>query len=68
LELGRITRFGFVGIAATVVYVGTSFTGIEVFGIPPVAASVDPDHELSGQSLLGISSRASTSATNPPIK
>jgi putative flippase GtrA len=36
LELGRITRFGFVGIAATVVYVGTSFTGNEVFGIPPV--------------------------------
>jgi putative flippase GtrA len=40
VELGRIIRFGFVGIAATVVYTGTSFAGIEVFGIPPVAASV----------------------------
>ncbi len=40
LELGRIIRFGFVGIAATVVYVGSSFAGIEVFGVPPVAASV----------------------------
>jgi putative flippase GtrA len=40
VELGRIIRFGFVGIAATVVYTGTSLAGIEVFGLPPVAASV----------------------------
>ena len=40
VELGRIVRFGFVGVAATVVYTGTSVAGIEVFGLPPVAASV----------------------------
>jgi putative flippase GtrA len=39
-ELGRVVRFGFVGVCATLVYAAASLVAIEVFRFSPVLASM----------------------------
>lgn len=40
VELGRLFRFGIVGIAATLVYAGATLFAIEIFHLAPVLSSL----------------------------
>jgi putative flippase GtrA len=40
VEVGRIARFGIVGVVATLVYISTSWTAVYSFGLPPVTGSI----------------------------
>jgi putative flippase GtrA len=40
LEIGRVARFGIVGVFATIVYVCASFLAIDVLALSPVVGSI----------------------------
>jgi putative flippase GtrA len=53
VELGRLFRFGIVGIAATLVYAGATLFAIEIFHLAPVPSSIFGQLTATGVSYFG---------------
>ena len=67
VEVGRIFRFGLVGVLATLVYALTAAVAVDIFLIPPVPASILAQAMSAGVSYVGIDLHVSSEGRPPGL-